>query len=129
MANEILIRGVPKRVKSKIDAIRRETGSQNKAVIALLEKACADEPTLFDAAAARPQPISESVPFTFIDLFAGIGGLRVGFQRVGGECVFTSEWNKYAKQTYKRWFGEEPHDDITKIKPKDIPDHDVLVAG
>lgn len=130
MANEILIRHVPKRIRSKIAATRRTTGlSQQKAVIELLEKACDEQPSLFDSTVQRPEPIPESVPFTFTDLFAGIGGLRVGFQRMGGKCVFTSEWNKYAKQTYKRWFGEEPDDDITKIKPNDIPAHDVLVAG
>lgn len=129
MPNKILIRGVPSRLKSKIDEVSRTAGSQNKAVLSLLEKACSEEPTLFDAQFQRPPPAAESVPFTFIDLFAGIGGLRVGFQRMGGKCVFTSEWNKYAQKTYQRWFGEEPHGDITKIKPKDIPDHDVLVAG
>src|ERR1700733_6094275 len=122
MASEILIRGVPKRIRSKIDSTRRAHGlSQNKAVIELLEKACTDEPTLFDAQFQRPPPIPESVPFTFIDLFAGIGGFRIGFQRLGGKCLFTSEWNKYAQKTYHRWFGEEPHGDITKIKPKDVP--------
>lgn len=70
--------------------------------------------------------------FTFIDLFAGIGGLRRGFDAIGGQCVFTSEWNKYAQQTYK---ANHPHDDhevegdITQIAAADIPQHDVLLAG
>ncbi len=70
--------------------------------------------------------------FTFIDLFAGIGGMRLGFEAVGGECVFTSEWNKYARQTYAANFGEDEADiagDITQIDARDVPDHDVLVAG
>lgn len=67
--------------------------------------------------------------FKFIDLFAGIGGIRLGFESQGGECIFSSEWNKYAQQTYEANFGERPHGDITKIKPKDIPDHDVLLGG
>lgn len=69
--------------------------------------------------------------FTFIDLFAGIGGMRKGFESVGGKCVFTSEWNKYARQTYAANF-EMDHDiggDITKISEEDIPEHDVLLAG
>lgn len=68
--------------------------------------------------------------FTFIDLFAGIGGLRTAFENVGGQCVFTSEFDPYAQQTYRANFGNEPiHGDITKIKASSIPDHDVLVAG
>lgn len=67
--------------------------------------------------------------FKFIDLFAGIGGIRIGFESVGGECVFSSEWDVHAQKTYEANFGEKPHGDITKIDPKLIPDHDVLLAG
>lgn len=69
--------------------------------------------------------------FTFIDLFAGIGGLRRGFDAIGGHCVFTSEWNKYAQQTYATNFRDNHllNGDITKVATADIPDHDVLVAG
>ena len=67
--------------------------------------------------------------FKFIDLFAGIGGIRLGFESVGGECVFSSEWNAAACQTYKANFGEQPAGDITKIEAKDIPDFDILLGG
>jgi DNA (cytosine-5)-methyltransferase 1 len=67
--------------------------------------------------------------FTFIDLFAGIGGIRLAYQNLGGTCVFTSEWDKYSKQTYEANFGELPHGDITKIDERDIPDHDILLGG
>lgn len=67
--------------------------------------------------------------FTFIDLFAGIGGIRLAYQNLGGKCVFTSEWDKYSKLTYQTNFGELPHGDITQIDEKDIPDHDVLLGG
>lgn len=67
--------------------------------------------------------------FTFIDLFAGIGGMRLPFDELGGKCVFTSEIDKYASQTYETNFGEKPHGDITQIHPKDIPAHDLLLAG
>lgn len=67
--------------------------------------------------------------FKFIDLFAGIGGMRIAFQRVGGECVFSSEWDRFSQQTYKENFGEMPSGDITQIDAKDIPDFDVLIAG
>lgn len=66
---------------------------------------------------------------TFIDLFAGIGGIRIGFERAGGKCVFTSEWDKPAQDTYEANFGERPHGDITKIDANDIPDHDILTGG
>ncbi|WP_419904853.1 DNA (cytosine-5-)-methyltransferase [Kiloniella sp.] len=69
--------------------------------------------------------------FTFIDLFAGIGGIRKGFESAGGKCIFTSEWNEYAQKTYKANFPDD-HDivgDITQIEASDIPSHDVLLAG
>lgn len=69
--------------------------------------------------------------FTFIDLFAGIGGIRLGFESIGGRCVFTSEWNKFSVQTYKANFGESEMfaGDITQVHEDDVPDHDVLLAG
>ena len=67
--------------------------------------------------------------FTFIDLFAGIGGTRIAFSVNGGKCVFSSEIDRFARQTYAANFGEEPAGDITEIPKEEIPDHDVLVAG
>lgn len=72
---------------------------------------------------------SKKPVFRFIDLFAGIGGIRLPFQNIGGECVLTSEWDKYSKKTYAANFGEVPSGDITKIAADNIPDHDVLLAG
>ena len=71
----------------------------------------------------------EKDTFTFIDLFAGIGGFRVALEELGGKCVFSSEWNKFSRVTYKSNFGEEPDGDITKIDAAKIPDHDILAAG
>lgn len=76
-----------------------------------------------------PFPPKTSPKFKFIDLFAGIGGIRLAYQNLGGKCVFTSEWNNFAKKTYEANFGEVPFGDITKISEKAIPDHDVLLAG
>ena len=70
-----------------------------------------------------------NAPFTFIDLFAGIGGTRIAFEKAGCKCVFSSEWNKFAQQTYEANFGEKPRGDIRKIPSSEIPDHDILVAG
>lgn len=67
--------------------------------------------------------------FKMIDLFAGIGGIRIAFHKQGGASVFASEWDKFAQKTYKANFGEVPHGDITEISPLDIPDHDILLGG
>ena len=67
--------------------------------------------------------------FKFIDLFAGIGGIRLPFQLLGGECVFSSEWDKSAQKTYQTNYGEVPAGDITKIDAAEIPDFDILLAG
>jgi DNA (cytosine-5)-methyltransferase 1 len=69
--------------------------------------------------------------FRFIDLFAGIGGLRRGFEPLGGECVFTSEWDRYSRKTYLANFAcdHEFAGDITKVGASDIPAHDLLLAG
>ncbi len=67
--------------------------------------------------------------FKFIDLFAGIGGMRIPFDELGGNCVFTSEFDKYAQQTYEANFNEMPCGDIRKINLKKIPKHDLLLAG
>ena len=74
-------------------------------------------------------PNSKSDSFTFIDLFAGIGGMRLAFEKANGQCVFSSEWDKYSQQTYTANFGETPHGDITQIKERDIPKFEVLLAG
>ncbi|MDL2308312.1 DNA (cytosine-5-)-methyltransferase [Bacteroidales bacterium OttesenSCG-928-B11] len=76
-----------------------------------------------------PFPPIAKPKFKFIDLFAGIGGIRLAYQNLGGKCVFSSEWNNFAKKTYEANFGEVPFGDITQISEKSIPDHDVLLGG
>lgn len=73
--------------------------------------------------------VLSAIPFTFIDLFSGIGGFRIGLQRVGGRCLFSCEWDANAQKTYHAWFGESPYGDIRELKPSQIPDHDILAAG
>jgi DNA (cytosine-5)-methyltransferase 1 len=67
--------------------------------------------------------------FTFVDLFAGIGGFRIALDGLGGECLFSCEWDPYSKKTYKAWFGEVPFGDIRELDVNTIPNHDVLAAG
>lgn len=77
----------------------------------------------------QKQAIPEKADFTFIDLFAGIGGMRLAYESAGGHCVYSNEWEKYCQQTYFANFGEQPDGDITKVDAESIPDHDILVAG
>lgn len=95
-------------------------------------------PYLADAIRQRILPLmtaspTDGYPFTFIDLFAGIGGIRLGFEAHGGHCMFTSEWNTFAQKTYLANFPlDDAHvfaGDITAVDAADIPDHDVLLAG
>jgi len=84
--------------------------------------------------ASSPSPLGgegteEVAPFRFIDLFCGIGGFRFAFEKAGGKCVFSSDWDKYSRQTYKANFGEEPHGDIHSVAVAEIPSHDILCGG
>lgn len=67
--------------------------------------------------------------YRFIDLFAGIGGFHLAFSSLGAECVFASEWDKYASETYELNFKIKPKGDITKINETEIPNHDILCGG
>ncbi len=108
------------------------------------------EETLLRKMLPEPPEHHPNYTFRFIDLFAGIGGIRKGFENIGGQCVFTSEWNKEAVRTYKaNWFNDElnhkfnldirevtlsDRDDVSEMEAynhidKNIPDHDVLLAG
>ena len=92
------------------------------------------DPLVIPALNARLQANGEGTPnprFNFIDLFAGIGGIRKGFEAHGGRCIWTSEWDKYSVQTYKANFPDchEIKGDITKVNASEIPDHDVLLGG
>lgn len=71
----------------------------------------------------------DDATFSFIDLFAGIGGMRLAYESAGGKCVYSSEWNKWSQKTYFANFGEQPEGDITKVDENTIPEHDILLAG
>lgn len=135
MTDKILIRNVPEDV---LDWIKNERHtrmmSQNEFLLSILKKEHENkgrqvELPLFEYLPQPIKTISHSLPFSFIDLFAGIGGFRHGLEKAGGRCVFSSEWDKYSQKTYSAWFGETPHGDIRTINPSDIPCHDVLAAG
>jgi DNA (cytosine-5)-methyltransferase 1 len=108
-----------------------ERGATAKKLISILKKAqlYTDAETFKRKLPSTPiKPPKEST-FTFIDLFAGVGGMRIGFQKAGGICVFSFEFEKNAQVTYAENHGDYPFGDITKISVADIPDHDVLVGG
>jgi DNA (cytosine-5)-methyltransferase 1 len=89
------------------------------------------EPALRELLRAGPGHLTPPASFTFIDLFAGIGGIRLGFESAGGQCVFTSEWNDWSKKTYLENFGDgHPFvGDLVPYPAENVPDHDVLLAG
>lgn len=133
MTRDLLIRDLPPEDVAWIGTARPVGVTQNEFLQEIVRRARSDsmQPTLFDGA-AQPRIIHGNVPFKFIDLFAGIGGFRSAMTALGGECVFTSEWDKYAAKTYRAWYGDEHvyTADIRDINPaKCIPDHDVLCAG
>jgi len=135
-------------VKELIKEKRQKLGLTQKDFADALEMGRNGERTLrrWENGESTPSPLeykcimqfAETIPFqnevdnskfTFIDLFAGIGGIRIPFQELGGKCVFTSEWDKFAQKTYKINFGDEPRGDITKIDAEQIDDFDILLAG
>lgn len=111
--------------KSQSTIYRWENGKTRAPKLAL--KAIRDH-----AIVGNTLPFPTQSSFRFVDLFAGIGGLRRGFESVGGKCVFTSEWDAHCRETYHANFPNDDHEiegDITQIEPDSIPEHDVLLAG
>jgi DNA (cytosine-5)-methyltransferase 1 len=83
-----------------------------------------------ESARIREEPSEyDAAPLRFIDLFCGIGGFRLAFERAGGRCVFSSDYDKFSQQTYEANFGERPHGDIHSVAVADIPAHDILCGG
>jgi len=78
---------------------------------------------------AKEEHLDMKEQYTFIDLFAGIGGMHIAYESAGARCVYANEWNKYSQQTYYANFGIQPDGDITQVAASAIPDHDILVAG
>lgn len=140
MPDQLSIRNVPPEIYDWMREEKLRAGrSQQEIMMDALQSAYRHrgqrrEPTLFDETEPEP-PVraTETVmglPFRFIDLFAGIGGMRLGLQRLGGECVYTCEIDRHCRRTYESWFGEsEIAEDITQINPRQIPSHDILAAG
>lgn len=133
MAN-LLIRDIPDPVRARIRREhRRKMVSQNTYLVSLLSEAMDDNhPTLFQETPAAPRINSgpQIVPFSFIDLFAGIGGLRLGLEAVGGRCAFSCERDPFALKTYQAWYGDNAEGDVTELLDNNkIPRHDVLAAG
>lgn len=131
MGNNILVRNIPSEIREWIDAERQQNKmSQQEFILSILKEAQGVyRPSLSLFPPVLKQIDTPYVPFKFVDLFAGIGGFRIALTKLGGQCVFSSEWDKYCQKTYKSWFGEVPHGDIREIEPFEIPDHDILAAG
>jgi DNA (cytosine-5)-methyltransferase 1 len=131
MPKDILVRNIPSGVRNWIDNERQQNQmSQQEFILSVLQEAQAVyQPSLFSVSSKSEGIVPDSIPFKFVDLFAGIGGFRIALTKLGGKCVFSSEWDKYSQKTYKNWFGEIPHGDIRNIEALEIPDHDILAAG
>lgn len=110
-------------------------GTAAKAVKRARPKAKAKNPSIREEPAefqvSKKQGSEDLNPHAlrFIDLFCGIGGFRIAFEKVGGKCVFSSDYDKFSQQTYEANFGEKPHGDIHAVAVADIPSHDVLCGG
>jgi len=128
MSKHILVRNIPDHVSRWIEEERqRNRMSQQEFILSVLNSS---QTATGDTGSRIPNPsTSVAIPFKFADFFAGIGGFRVGLERLGGECVFSSEWDKYSQKTYKAWHGDMPHGDIRELNIAEIPDHDILAAG
>lgn len=132
MSSQLNIRNFPADLRLWIERERKKTQQrQNEFLISALRQVAqlSHTPQLpFDRQLSTGKS-EERLPFSFIDLFAGIGGFRTALEENGGKCVFSSEWDRYSQRTYSAWFDEMPRGDITKISPCEIPDHDILAAG
>jgi hypothetical protein len=129
----MLVRNVPHDVRQWIEKERqRSQVSQQEFVLSVLHRASLSEtaPLLLPFNEPPKEPaVPDALPLNFFDLFAGIGGFRSALSKLGGTCVFSCEWDRYSQKTYKAWWGDTPHGDITKIVAADIPDQDFLAAG
>lgn len=133
MSNQLLVRNVPEQIRTWIEEERNSRHmTQKDFVLSVLHQAH-ENSSIQTQLPFEPQHIEPAlvgrIPFRFIDLFSGIGGFRIPLEGIGGSCVFSSEIDKYSQKTYKSWFGETPHGDITEINAADIPNYDVLAAG
>jgi len=133
MSDRLLVRNVSPEIQQWIKQQRQQQQmTQQEFLLSLLHQASAPQaqgPLLPFEPSTIEVPVPDTLPFTFVDLFAGIGGFRIALEKLGGKCAFSCEWDRYSQKTYKSWFGETPLGDIREVKPKDIPDHDVLAAG
>jgi DNA (cytosine-5)-methyltransferase 1 len=131
--DQFCLRSIPSDLWEWIeDEAHKNRENINSLIVAMLEanrRGGQAQLSLFpDRPVVRPAA-ADTLPFTFIDLFAGIGGFRLGLQRLGGRCVFSCEWDRFSAKTYEAWFGEPPVGDINEVDAGDIPRHDVLAAG
>ena len=128
---DLLLRGLDPK---DIEWIRnnKDTGiSQNTFIKDLISSAIDDKSKINNKKSSISENKYSNFPFTFIDLFAGIGGFRSALTVLGGKCLYTNEWNKYALSTYKHWYGSESttSEDIRTIDHSSLPSHDILCAG
>lgn len=134
MSKDVLIRSIDPETTDWIDRTKPAGVSREEYLRQVIgaERRRMEDPqaTLFPVG-VDPEPVFGLLPFRFVDLFAGIGGFRCALTKLGGTCVYSSEWDKYAATTYEAWYGERPDTgDIREVDfDKVVPEHDVLAAG
>ncbi len=131
MPKQLLVRDVPDDIVGWIASEKTERRlSQNEVILDALVRACGKKNVTLPLQFPTNPPADTFLPpFSFIDLFAGIGGFRSALSKLNGNCVFSCEWDEHSQKTYKAWYGEKPVGDIKDVKLKDIPRHDILAAG
>jgi DNA (cytosine-5)-methyltransferase 1 len=135
MPRDMMLRNIPDEEYQWVNSEReRLKMSQTEFVASVLRNSrLTDErermPLLFSSSAPARAATPTQLPFKFVDLFAGIGGFRIALERLGGECVYSCEKDRYSQKTYGAWFGDQPHNDIRELPAADLPDHDILAAG
>jgi DNA (cytosine-5)-methyltransferase 1 len=136
MPNDVLIRNVPSDIRQWLRGSRPVGTGQQEYLLGLLRSVYENgqPPSLFEQLPPpAPTGSRRTTIFRFVDLFAGIGGFRIAMTMLGGECVFTCEWDRFSQRTYHAWYGEDdiwPDINDPKLNlSRDIPDHDVLCAG
>ena len=133
MGDGVLVRNVPEEVRLWIHRQRqRHQMSQQEVILSALHRASLSDlaPLLpFEGPSKGNHRPRDTTPSSLSTCSPASEDFRTALDKLGGECVFSSEWDRYSQKTYKAWYGETPKGDITKITVSEIPDHDFLAAG
>ena len=132
MTHRMSLRGIDTETWEKMDNQRGDTSREDFVRRLIRKHLFPDQPPQDQLPfVTEPTTVYGELPFTFIDLFAGIGGFRCGLQALGGKCIYSSEWDKFAAKTYRHWYNDDvDQENFTRVVHSEVlPDHDILAAG